>query len=298
MSEAVEWRVAVTPDALGRYRGTVEFSASGLNRHGETISRVRRMNVVARVSDCTAPLIADMPGDVTLEAAGPDGADLAYVLPTATDAVDGPVDVACDVPSGSRLPLGTTTAACSAEDAAGNVATDTFTITVADTTAPMLDAAPSDQLLEADDGTGTIADWAMPAAEDLVDGSLPVTCDPMAGSRFAVGATTVTCSAADGAGNVATASFEIEVTAPPAAPDVQPDPEPTETIDESTDSGTPDPVAPVAAPRTAEAAGGTGTGLPDTRLSGDPTPWSLPVGLVAMSLAIMLVAARRQDRPA
>jgi hypothetical protein len=49
------------------------------------------------------------------------------------------------------------------------------------------------------------------SAEDTVDGARPVSCAPRSGSRFTLGRTIVSCSAADTSGNVATARFPIVV---------------------------------------------------------------------------------------
>lgn len=48
-------------------------------------------------------------------------------------------------------------------------------------------------------------------ALDDVDGSVPVTCRPRAGTRFRIGRTRVHCSATDTSANAATASFTITV---------------------------------------------------------------------------------------
>lgn len=48
-------------------------------------------------------------------------------------------------------------------------------------------------------------------AKDAVEGSVPVSCRPRSGSRFAIGRTTVACSASDTSGNTATARFRITV---------------------------------------------------------------------------------------
>ena len=58
------------------------------------------------------------------------GAVVAYTAPTATDIVDGSVAASCDKASGSVFPLGSTTVTCTAKDAAGNIGTETFTVTV------------------------------------------------------------------------------------------------------------------------------------------------------------------------
>jgi len=44
-----------------------------------------------------------------------------------------------------------------------------------------------------------------------VDGAVAVSCRPASGSRFKIGRTNVTCSAADKTGNTATARFTVTV---------------------------------------------------------------------------------------
>lgn len=51
----------------------------------------------------------------------------------------------------------------------------------------------------------------VPRARDEVDGAVPVSCKPGSGTRFPVGRTTVTCSAADTSGNARTSKFVITV---------------------------------------------------------------------------------------
>jgi len=51
-------------------------------------------------------------------------------------------------------------------------------------------------------------------ARDAVDGAIAPTCEPASGSAFAVGTTTVRCTATDSAGNTGRASFTVTVTAP------------------------------------------------------------------------------------
>lgn len=49
---------------------------------------------------------------------------------------------------------------------------------------------------------------------DNVDDNPQLTCQPLSESTFPVGATTVTCTAADSSGNTATASFPVNVLMP------------------------------------------------------------------------------------
>jgi hypothetical protein len=311
LSAAAPWDVSVTPDALGQYRGRIEFIADGLNRNGQPVSRVARMNVVARVVDCAAPVLAGLPTDFEVEATAADGADVAYVPPTATDAVDGPVAVDCDVPASGRLPLGLTTVTCTASDRAGYEVIASFAITVADRTAPALDGVPSDVAMEASGPDGGVADWPAPTATDTVDGAVAVTCDPAAGSTFAIGTTTVTCSATDAAGNVTTAVFTVEVSAPavelPVGDPEDPVDEPEEPVpsdepvdgpdarvDEGTADGNP-PVAPSADGPAAAPVQPTGDVLPDTSMA--PVAGSLmPIIGMALVALTAATAGRRRGR--
>ncbi|WP_082599493.1 HYR domain-containing protein [Nocardioides sp. Root151] len=73
--------------------------------------------------------------DETVEATGPDGAEVDYDA-TATDNVDGPLVPTCAPPSGSLFAIGATVVTCTATDAAGNTGSGTGTMTVVDTTPP------------------------------------------------------------------------------------------------------------------------------------------------------------------
>ncbi|HEX5042337.1 MAG TPA: HYR domain-containing protein [Candidatus Polarisedimenticolaceae bacterium] len=88
--------------------------------------------------DTTAPAVT-CPADMeAIECTGPDGAAVTYDVPEATDACDVAVDVVCTPPPGSTFPLGETEVTCTATDNAGNATACAFTVTVVDTTAPVL----------------------------------------------------------------------------------------------------------------------------------------------------------------
>lgn len=93
------------------------------------------------VEDKTAPELT-LPANATVEATGPDAAIVAFAAVPATDLVDGVVAVSYSKDPGSLFPLGTTTVTVTATDAAGNTASGTFTITVQDTTPPVMPTHP------------------------------------------------------------------------------------------------------------------------------------------------------------
>jgi hypothetical protein len=162
------------------------------------------------VTDTTAPVLSVK--DVTAEATSSAGAAVTYSA-TAKDLVDGSTAVTCTVLSGSTFKIGDTLVTCSTADKAGNTASADFTVTVQDTTAPVL-AKPADITLTATSAAGAVATYA-PKATDAVDGSVAATCTPASGSTFALGVTQVSCQATDKAGNKSASQvFNVTVTVP------------------------------------------------------------------------------------
>ncbi len=134
---------------------------------------------------------------------------------SASDVRDGSVSVNCAPASGTTFALGATTVTCSATDANGNSASESFTVTVVDTTPPAL-ALPSMDPVECASPSGTPVTFAFTAL-DIVDGTVPVICTPPSGSAFPHGVTTVNCTATDAHGNSAEGAFDVTVvdTTPP-----------------------------------------------------------------------------------
>lgn len=142
------------------------------------------------------------------------GAIATYTVPTATDTGSGlsAAGVTCSPASGATFAIGTTTVNCNATDVAGNIATSSLAVTVADTTAPVISIPiQTASIVSATSKLGALVNFTNPTANDAVSGARPVTCAPASGSTFAIGATTVTCSAADVAANKATTSFVVTV---------------------------------------------------------------------------------------
>ena len=155
--------------------------------------------VVIDVVDTTPPVLT-VPADQTLEATGPDGAALPFEA-TASDIADPAPVVECVPPSGSTYSFGTTTVSCTATDGSGNHSEGSFTITVQDTTSPVVTAPPDVSV--AATGPLTVVDLEMNGAATAVD-AVGVVLGPTPDNSgpFAPGIHTVTWTAQDAAGNV------------------------------------------------------------------------------------------------
>lgn len=188
--------------------GTTTVTCSATDSSGNTGST----SLAVTVSDTTPPTLA-LPGDITQEAEGPDGAHVSFST-SATDVVDLDVPVTCS-PGSGVFPLGSTPVGCDATDDAGNSASGGFDVIVQDTLAPVFALGAQDAV----EATGPLTPVSLAvAAADVVSGAVQVLCSPADGSGFPVGITAVQCSATDAAGN--TAEIEVyavvEDTTPPA----------------------------------------------------------------------------------
>ncbi len=237
------WSAEYTYPAAGVYDITAYF---------EDVSAVENDVVVDQAPDNTAPVL-DLPADITEEATGPDGANVEFSV-SATDEDPANPEVSCDYNSGDLFPLGLTTVNCSATDTANNEATGSFTITVEDTTGPEITVPGT--VNDSTTGTSTPVSYVV-TANDLVDGNVSVNCTPASGSGFAVGTTTVNCSATDSENNSSEAFFDVIVVY----------------------TETPDTVAPVIS-GTPEGASATTTGTSTVVTYDEPTAEDNVVGVV------------------
>jgi beta-glucosidase len=95
--------------------------------------------------------------------------------------------------------------------ASGVMTSESAQITVMDTVPPVI-SPHDDVVVDATMPSGAPVSYTPPTAEDAVDGTVPVECAPAPGSLFAIGHTTVTCTAHDAAGNDAVpVSFDVYV---------------------------------------------------------------------------------------
>ena len=121
--------------------------------------------------------------------------------------------MSCSPRSGSTFDTGYTRVYCTARDSAGNRASGSFYVnvryTAPDTTPPVI-TVPDTITKTTSNSDGARVTYSV-SARDGVDGRVSVSCSPSSDSVFAVGSTTVSCTASDSAGNVRRASFVVNV---------------------------------------------------------------------------------------
>jgi hypothetical protein len=178
--------------------------------------------VLVTVQD-TMPPVLTLPANQTLEATGPTGA-MAVFSASATDLVDGARPVVCSPASGSTFPLGTTTVNCTTTDTHGNSANGSFSVTVRDTTPPLVTPPVSITVPATEAGGARGSAWpavaaflAGASAKDIADPS-PMQLSPQVGGAnvdnttlFPYGTTTVKFRFRDASNNIGSASASVTV---------------------------------------------------------------------------------------
>jgi hypothetical protein len=157
--------------------------------------------------DRKAPTLS-IPPNVVVDATSPFWADVTLVSATAVDGGSGVQTITCPVGT-SGFPLGTTTVGCVAYDAVGNQSVGSYTVTVRDVDGPKL-SLPSNLVVNATSPAGAAVTYSA-SADDVGAPPATISCSPPSGSTFAIGQTTVSCTATDSLGNPSTGSFTVTV---------------------------------------------------------------------------------------
>ena len=207
-----------TPLASGETfpAGTTTITCSAIDAAGNTGSAQFNVSVTAYVDDVD-PVFGSPSGTTVFDATGTAGQEPVPFTITATDNVDADVAIVCTPPSGSSFPLGSSDVSCTATDDSGNSAQTSFSVTVQDSSAPIV-TPPSNVVAEATGPSGAAVTYGQATAVDPPSNSpLQATCSPPSGSTFELGVTNVVCSATDAASQTGTAQFTVTVqdTTPP-----------------------------------------------------------------------------------
>ncbi|MBK9270569.1 MAG: HYR domain-containing protein [Saprospiraceae bacterium] len=166
------------------------------------------------VNDTEDPSI-DCPANIVVSN-DPDecGAEVTYADPTTDDNCPGEDwTQTAGLASGSFFPVGVTTNTFEVEDASGNTAECSFTVTVNDTQDPEI-SCPSDIAVDNDlDECGADVTYTTPVGTDNCPGEITTQTSGLpSGSFFPVGVTTNTFEVEDASGNITTCSFTVTVT--------------------------------------------------------------------------------------
>jgi hypothetical protein len=162
------------------------------------------------IIDNTAPDL-ELPEPIVAEATNANGAAITFNV-WVTDNLDPQASLTVAPESGSVFQIGTTVVQVSSSDWLGNTQTENFTVTVRDTTAPVVAARfhlscwqPGQQELPA------LPNYMAQAAVTDAVGVSGVFQSPAAGNARPAGITAVTISATDAAGNIGTNVFNVLV---------------------------------------------------------------------------------------
>jgi hypothetical protein len=164
------------------------------------------------VTDTELPVIT-CPANISVNNdAGVCGAAVNYSV-TATDNCPAVVlTMTNGLASGATFPIGTTTVEYEAEDASGNLAMCSFTVTVVDNEAPTI-ACPANVNVSNDAGIcGAVVTYSAPVAADNCPGYTVTQIAGLAsGSLFPIGITINTFEVEDASGNTSICSFSVTV---------------------------------------------------------------------------------------
>ncbi|MFZ5988766.1 MAG: HYR domain-containing protein [Bacillota bacterium] len=190
------FEVTITNDAPVDFPiGTTIVTWTATDANGNVITEVQNVTIV----DTTKPVLT-IPNDITVEATAV-RTPVDIGIPSATDIFE--VTITNDAPA--DFPIGTTVVTWTAADANGNVTTKIQSITVVDTTKPVL-IVPEDITVGAV-GPRTPLSIGTATAMDIFE----VTITNDAPVDFPIGTTVVTWTATDANGNVTTAVQNVTV---------------------------------------------------------------------------------------
>ncbi len=168
---------------------------------------------ITTAADNTNPTFTSFPSSQTANTeSGQCHAAVSWSEPTASDACGVTVTQIAGPNSGDDFSAGTTTVTYRATDPYGNQTTQSFTVTVIDNQAPVINC-PADVQVNAPNGTcAANVNFTTPTPLDNCPGTtVSQIAGPTSGSSFPVAATTVTFRATDGASNTTDCSFTVEV---------------------------------------------------------------------------------------
>ncbi len=185
------------------------FSCAATSTGGTALA----VNTPALKVDAVPPVFAGVPVAITKAATGLTGAVVTYTAPTAADIFSGisPAGVSCAPVSGATFAVGSTPVNCSVSDLAGNSSSASFTVTVADQTAPLISyqispIAPASGWYKTAPGVA----WSVTDAESAISSKVGCSLVPVNGQALSCTAT----SAGGTNGPIITPVINVDATLP------------------------------------------------------------------------------------
>ena len=223
------WTAPVATDNIGVASFTSNYAPGSRFPVGTTtvtytardaVGNTTTASFTVTVIDNVPPVIANLPANISLTPSGASSTAVAtWTSPTATDNVS-VASLTSNYAPGTSFPLGVTTVTYRAVDTSGNQSAGRFTVTVADSSPPVITSCPASQTIEATSVAGAVANWTPPAASDN-SGTATLTGSSTSGATFPLGTTTVTYTATDPSNNAAipcTFTITVRDTTPPSLP--------------------------------------------------------------------------------
>ncbi|MCB0534368.1 MAG: HYR domain-containing protein [Lewinellaceae bacterium] len=184
----------------------VVFTATDASGNASTCS------FTITVADLNPPVLDTCPVDMTVNAAIDScGATATWIAPGATDDCTADVSITQNHDPGAFFPVGNTMVIYEAQDAGGNTATCSFTVTVVENVPPVINNCPPGFVFEMPSNKcDTLVNWTPPTSTDncMLD-TLIASNNP--GTVFSTGVHTVTYTAIDASGNSAECAFIVAV---------------------------------------------------------------------------------------
>ncbi|UKJ06469.1 HYR domain-containing protein [Solitalea lacus] len=180
----------------------------------DAAGNIQTCTQVVTVTDQTQPTITTCPQDITVAAnSGCDATGVTLTPPVVTDNCTGAGNFTITNNAPATFPAGTTTVTWTVKDAAGNIQTCTQVVTVTDQTQPTITTCPQDITVAANSGCdATGVTLTPPVVIDNCTGTGNFTITNNAPATFPAGATTVTWTVKDAAGNIQTCTQVVTVT--------------------------------------------------------------------------------------
>ncbi|WP_373057450.1 HYR domain-containing protein [Zunongwangia sp. H14] len=189
--------------------GTTTITYTATDAAGNTAE----CSFTVTVEDEEAPTLT-CPSDIAQNAdADICGAVVEFEMPEATDnAGSVSVEQTAGPASGEVFPVGVTTITFTVTDEAGNTAVCSFTVTITDDQAPVIEEMENIEVSTDENICGAVVSYETPTATDNCGiESIELTEGLASGSEFPTGTTTVTYTATDNNGNTATTTFRVTV---------------------------------------------------------------------------------------